>query len=336
MQKVLFGLLIILAAACSSSKTTNYKQAATIGFYNVENLFDTIDNPKTLDEEFTPNSKKKYTSKIYNEKLNHLTKVITAFPEGAPAILGLCEVENKSVVEDLAQKIGANYQVAHIESKDIRGIDNALMYNSSVFKLESQVAIPITFEFDPDLKTRGILHVTGILFDEKVHIFVNHWPSRRGGRVMSNPNRMVAASTLRKAVDKILATDQNANIIIMGDFNDEPFNSSIREALQADSLIACRNGLYNSSHYLKALGLGSYNYKGNWNVLDQIIVSKALLSTKKKDLKMLAPYQAQVVKEEFMLYTTKSGDQIPSRSYGGNNYYGGYSDHLPVYIKVYK
>lgn len=331
--------IVLIAVGIVSCKSTNKSQSETyvnrvVGFYNVENLFDTINDPSINDEEFLPGSEKKYGTARYNEKLAHLAKVIAEFK---PDVLGVCEVENKEVLLDLCSTILKNYtleyKVAHNNSPDKRGIDVAFIYQPQSFTITKLATYSVVLEGEPDFKTRDIVCLTGTLDRDSFHFFANHWPSRSGGQEESEYKRIGTANWLKHWVNQTQKRNPNANIIIMGDFNDEPFNKSIANYLKADSVLTAETKLYNTSYHLVKKGEGTYNYRGNWNVLDQIIVSQNLVNGDKKDGEA-SPPEAQVVKKDFMLYETKSGQKVPSRSYGGPNYYGGYSDHLPTFITL--
>lgn len=323
---LVFVLALVVLFSCKQEKGT-----MTIAFYNVENLFDTADDPIKKDEEFTPEGSKKWDQKRYEKKLDDLAKVLSSIDSiKLPAIIGFCEVENRKVVEDLVQtgKLAkANYKIAHIESPDIRGIDVALAYQNKQFKFVSQEAIPINFEDAPDYKTRDILHVTGELKGEDTHIFVNHWPSRIGGLEQSEPRRTFVASVLKTKVDEILAEDPSANIIIMGDMNDEPDNKSLFETLAAKSP-GTNSELINLMLPLDKENKGTYNYRNNWNMLDNLVVSKSLLDEKGLDV---VGKEGHIFRKEWMEFKNPKGDIYPDRTYGGPNYYGGISDHFPVY-----
>jgi predicted extracellular nuclease len=300
-------------------------------FYNVENLFDTIDDPETRDNEFLPSAKKKWNAKRYQDKLKKLTKVITRIDSVNPIFIGLAEVENRLVVRDLL-KTGrlqqTNYRIAHFDSPDVRGIDVALAFDHSKFQLAKKAAIAIEIEGEPEFKTRDILYVNGFLFDStEVHLFVNHWSSRRGGQEQSEFKRIAAAKTLKGKTDEILAENSNANIIIMGDFNDYPTNTAIIEVLDAGSQNSNQRFVNLLLPY-HLMGAGSYNYKGEWGALDQFIVSRSLLDNQGLTIQN---GQGLIMYDEDFLYTNKDGSKTPNRTYGGNNYYGGYSDHLAIY-----
>lgn len=313
------------------------QQSIRAAFYNVENLFDLEDDPITLDEDFTPAGKQQWTEERYQKKLGQLARVLDAM--GGPAFVGLAEVENRKVLEALAEEAllrESKYEVAHFDSPDLRGIDVGLLYHKKAFKVLEQDAIRISFppENGEPYTSRDILYVKGKLkaSGELLHIFVNHWPSRRGGVEASEPRRLLVAGALKARVDQIFAADSLANILIMGDFNDEPANKSVREVLGALPLGAQAEAraLYNCFAEYQGKKLGSYNYRGNWNMLDQIIVSGALAGKKQK-LRVNAP---AIFSPEWLLYKDERFGPTPNRTYGGPNYYGGFSDHLPVFVDL--
>ena len=311
----------------------------TVASYNVENLFDLEDNPETEDEEFTPASAKAWDLKKYEKKLDDLAAVISAIDQdGLPEIIGLCEVENKKVLEDLTQTRAlrrGHYGMVHYESPDTRGIDNALLYRMQDFRVISSRAIPVNFPIDPTETTRDILYVKGTTREhEPLHFFVNHWSSRYGGEKETEPKRISCALVLRREVDAVLNKDPGAKIIIMGDFNDEPTSRSVFEILMANNKRknAGDRELYNlmyDKHNMQ--GEGSYSYRGRWNMLDQIIVSQSVINS---PVGLHCDYASgHILKKDFMLYLNAETRQyVPNRTYGGPSYYGGISDHLPVYV----
>ncbi len=307
--------------------------------YNVENLFDTVNNPSFADEEFTPGGTKNWTYERYDKKLDDISRVILSIPEKEmPAIIGLAEVENRSVLEALADNRGirkSKYGIIHEEGSDPRGIECAMLYRPDLFKYKSHEYIPVEDPVDPETPYREILHVKGNGPDgTSLHVFMNHWKSRSGGTRETEKQRMFAAITLRKQLDLLLSKESDFKVIIMGDFNDEPTNRSITNGLSASGK---RKNIHLGDHYnlfydLHNLhGKGTYSFKGQWNMLDQIIVSYNLLNQKKG---LTTTYQGGfILKEEWMLYESeKYGDKFPSATYGGPEYFGGPSDHLPVYV----
>ena len=289
-------------------------------FYNVENLFDTIDNPNTRDNEFLPKSEKKWDTYRYNYKLNQLDKVFSEIikkenENRLPDIIGLCEVENKLVIDDLLKTEtfkNHTYKIIHKQSPDGRGIDCALLVDEKFEVLNSDF-IKINNPIE-SRATRDIVFGKLKFKNQIINVFVNHWPSRWGGQEASNHKRVFVAEVLRKYIDNnTLESDFN---LIMGDFNDYPTNESLAEVLVKDDLV----NLMSKSN---VSGRGSYNYRGNWDWLDQIIVSQ-------DDFKLIS---FGAFEDDFMMYTNKKGEVYPNRSFGGNNWYAGFSDHLPVFLR---
>ena len=336
MRFLLFPLILLVA--CTAPRTAVEADALPetlrVAFYNVENLFDTVDDPLTLDEEFTPQGKKQYTEARYAEKLDRLGEVIQRMDY--PAIVGVSEVENRAVLEALTKTDrlrAVPYRIEHFDSPDVRGIDVGLLYRSDQFEPTGAQALPINFPASivEDYTTRDVLIVSGKLAGEPVHVLVNHWPSRRGGLAASEPKRTYVAAQVRRAVDSISLVRPDAQFIIMGDFNDEPDNRSVMSTLGAQLTREGKmeNVLFNTVAEQDKQGEGSYNYRGNWNMLDQIILSGNFL-----DDKGLQYLRSEVFQHESLLFDHPKNGLMPNRSYGGPNYYGGYSDHLPVFIEL--
>jgi exonuclease III len=308
--------------------------------YNVENLFDTINAPGFDDGEFTPRGSKAWNSERYNKKIASLAKVISSVgDDNFPDIVGLQEVENRKVLEDLVSSSPlkkAGYGIIHAESPDKRGIDVALLYRKETFQYEGFVKIPVAFPFDSSETTRDILYVYGKAPDGmQLHFFVNHWTSRIGGEKETEPKRMYCAVALRRNLDLLLSRDSKARIVIMGDFNDDPTNKSLMNILMAsDKRKNISVGeFYNLMYEKNNLGTeGTYNYHGVWYMPDQIIVSQNLLNVKSG---LGCTYDSgKIFKADWMLYKSNSGEMLPDRTYGGEQYYGGFSDHLPVYLRL--
>ncbi len=335
-------LLLITLNACSQSKSDYHELSLpkkitsfSVGFYNVENLFDTIDDPEIIDEEYLPSAEKEWNSVRYNHKLQNLSKVISSEnKKQLPLFIGLCEIENETVLRDLINQPNlkkGDYEYIHYDSPDQRGIDVGLIYQKKYAVVKNSKKISVSL---PEGKpTRDILMVELVLYNnESIYVFVNHWPSRRGGEQESEINRITAAKTLKKEVDSILEKNSSANIIIMGDFNDSPFNNSILSYLKADTTVS-ENQLFNVSYSLAKNKVGTHNYQGEWAMLDQIIISQNMLSNNSK-LRLKEP-QVHILNYEWMMYEhPKYKDLRPNRTYSGNTYHGGYSDHLPVFIKL--
>lgn len=335
---ILLSLLVTAVLFSCSSKKEQSKVVendfARILFYNVENLFDTLDAEGKSDAEYTPESDKLWNTERYNDKLSQLSKVIAAADTGYfPEILAFAEIENRQVVEDLvATELLASqaYTVIHRESPDQRGIDCAIAHTDAY---EPIVNNYILIDLPGDrTHTRDILYSKGVLYDDTIHVFVNHWPSRYGGKKKSDPKRAFTAQILRNTIDSLQQADNSPNIIIMGDFNDYPADSSLSQVLEAAKTLGNDSQeLINLAWKSDEAGIGSYNYRGHWGTLDQFIVSANLFSNKKLTVD---EQSYQIVRKEWMMYTNDKGEVYPARSYGGKNYYGGYSDHLAIMLKM--
>ncbi|NOX86200.1 MAG: hypothetical protein GXO86_09595 [Chlorobi bacterium] len=341
MNKKTNNLVLLLAALILALTLNSCKQkpVQTFGFafYNVENLFDTIDDPHVRDNEFLPDSKLGWDTKKYEHKLDNLVKVMSSIDSsGFPALFGLCEVENINVLHDLVnhnELKNAGYSIIHKDSPDERGIDVALLYQKDVYTPVVTRFIRLTFPSDPNNGTRDILYSKGVVAGkDTLHLFINHWVSRWGGQEKTEPFRKFTGNLLKKITDSILAVRPDANIIIAGDLNDNPDDVSISQNLDAKPVEnpLKKKTLYNLGYNEYKAGEGSLYYRG-WDMFDQIIVSTSLLSGKNKVM-VNSPEQT-VIKHDWMLYHPKKGPARPNRT-AAKNYYGGYSDHLPVYIGI--
>ncbi|GHT61014.1 endonuclease [Bacteroidia bacterium] len=306
-------------------------------FYNVENLFDTVDNPHKNDNEFLPDGQRHWSQKRYYTKINNLAKVISSAGEwGSPAMIGMCEVENEKVIRDLIRNSPlkkTDYRFVVTNSPDQRGINVALLYQRDQFKYLEHHAYTIRFPYNKHKATRDILHVTGqVISRDTVDVFVCHFPSRRGGENESESDRVYTASILKSKTDSLMRIRKNACIIIMGDFNDESSNKSISLTLNAlpVSQKPETKKLYNLfQHFEKKTG--SYKYKNQWNLLDQMIVSGNLIAGD-GSFKVL-PYTATIFSRNFMLTEDKTyGGKRPKKTFSGMKYEDGYSDHLPIFV----
>ncbi len=342
-------LLSILSAALLpflvfGQKGDDYKVAA-IGFYNLENLFDTIDSPTTNDIDFTPGGRLLWNTEKYVSKEGNMAKVISLLgtelnPDGL-AILGVAEVENRKVLEDLvAQPALAprNYKIVHYDSPDERGIDCGLLYNPKYFTVLGSKAVPVSLKGPKDTVpdfTRDILYVAGRFDGEPLHVMVCHWPSRRGGEKASEWARMAAATRCREVADSIRQVNPEAKIVIMGDLNDDPINKSLTDGLRSRGNVDdVKSGdVYNLmySHYKD--GDGTLAYRDAWNLFDQIMVTKPLVNKKSGGWQV---YKSMVFKEPWLLQTEGAFRGYPFRTYVGDIFINGYSDHLPVYFYLLK
>jgi predicted extracellular nuclease len=332
---IAFTIIGILTSCMLSKNIATSDNQLSVAFYNVENLFDTIDDPHTNDNEFLPTSKKAWNTEKLRLKMQKLDSVIHFMtPTGAPDILGVCEVENKQVCIDWQnQGLLKNYTLVHRESPDHRGIDVALFYNPQKLELMQATWFELIQDNQAKSSTREILYAKLLASNDTLHVFVNHWPSRMGGEMKSRPKRLKAASLIKSKVDSIQTVLPNAKIIITGDFNDYPTDISIANVLQADSLINGKSSLFNMSYKTHKTEVGSYNYRGYWGCLDQMIVSKSLVGAKKGYSTNANSYT--IVREDFMLNYNKKGKATPKRTYQGQKYIGGFSDHLPVVVTFF-
>ncbi len=338
LKKFKLHLLVILISLTFLQAQAQEGQF-TVMFYNVENLFDTIDAPDYEDEEFTPAGPKKWDYERYEKKLDDIAKVILSVPEKeSPAIIGFAEVENQAVLEDLANRKGLkkkDYRAIVIDTDDPRGIDCGLMYRADLFKLKSQEMIPVEDLSGEEYPLRGILHISGTAPDGKmIHLYINHWKSRRGGVAETENLRIYAGIALRREVDRLLASENDPRVIIMGDFNDEPTNKSLYDVLHAGNKRKNinTNDLYNLFYDIHNMDLGgSYSYRGEWQTYDQIVISYSLLNQANG---LSANFDSGVIlKQDWMLYFDERNNvHVPNRTYGGDNYYGGISDHFPIYV----
>jgi len=296
------------------------QKTATVLFYNVENLFDTVDSKGVLDEEYLPNSAKNWNTEKYFKKINRITQVMNEFDN--IAFMGICEIENRSVVNDIIKAQDKNLKIVHFESADARGIDVALMYNKKLFCLKKKGFLRFTLTVNEESKaTRDILWTKFKQGESSVYVLVNHWPSRSGGEIESEPNRLLAAVTAKKFIDNILAEDPNAKIIFMGDLNDYPTNNSVK---LIDEKLAPM--ITKSSGRLG----GSYSYRGEYDVLDHIMVSPGMLTN--SGLHIVK--DSGKINEFPYLLTTYKDNIVPFRTFARDEYLDGYSDHLPVSVTI--
>lgn len=338
------GLAAIIALAGISQVADAQKtgtQVSGIAFYNLENLFDTIpNNPLGRDVEFTPSGSRQWNSQKYWEKINNLGRAISNFttnvtPNG-PAIIGVSEIENRSVLEDLvANEHLAKWglKVVHHDSPDKRGVDVGLLYNPKQFHVENVTNHTLT---EIGFATRDQMCVVGSLRGQRIAVIVNHWPSRLGGQEQSSPNREAAARLCLAISDSLWRIDPNIGVIIMGDLNDDPHDKSCREVLGAKPKIkdAAEHGFYNPFWALLDKGIGTLAYKSSWNLFDQIIVSGNLCEAgpMKDDNSKWHFWRAQVWNLDFLKDTEGSRQGYPLRTYASGSYLHGYSDHFPTEI----
>lgn len=319
---------------------TGQSQQIAIGFYNLENLFDTHDDPQIQDEEFTPHGEKNWTPDKYQDKLSRLARVLQSIQhelkEIPLAVLGVCEIENQKVLEDLVRhpSLKNKYlKIVHRDSRDFRGIDVALLYRSEYFQVLHVKAYPVHLPPDGDRQriTRDILLVKGLLKNQLMFFTVNHWPSRRGGEVLTTPFRNEAARINKHIADSIRLTHPDAGVIVMGDLNDNPDDHSIKKTLSAKPEIEklIESDFYNPffENYRKGEGTGAFDDR--WGLFDQIIISENL--AKKHPTSQWQYRSNRIFRKSFMLERDGHYKNYPKRTFSGNVYNYGYSDHFPVY-----
>ena len=340
---IIFFLFVFTITWAQEEKTYN---VITIAFYNLENLFDFKDDPLTFDDARTPNGKDHWTEEDYRAKVKNMAEVISEIgkdlTQTPPTIVGVCEIENRQVLEDITnEKVLARneYGIIHFDSPDRRGIDVGLLYQKKMFTPTNYKAYPLYIYDNNDVSkrvyTRDQLLVSGILDGEKIHIIVNHWPSRSGGEFRSRYKRIKAAELNKRLIDSIFSEDPYAKIINMGDLNDDPINTSIKEVLntKADRDKLKIKDLFNPMEKMYKSGLGSLAWRDAWNLFDQTILSSELL---KKDYSSYRYYKAGIFNKLFLTNSSGQYKGYPYRSFDKGAFTGGYSDHYPVYVHLIK
>jgi hypothetical protein len=335
---ILLTLFFFLATTRYVIAQETKVKVACIGFYNLENLFDTINDPNIDDEEFLPDAANHWNSEKYKTKLQHLAQVISQIGDevvkGGPVIMGFSEIENRQVVQDLIDTPPLKergYKIVHYDSPDKRGVDVGFIYQAKYFTVTGSKTHALKMPDIPDFYTRDILEVSGKLDNDPIYILVNHWPSRSGGQKESAPKRNAAADLCLSAVQDIYKESPDAKIIIMGDLNDDPADESLMKHLKIKTKTenVKKGDLFDPMWQMYRDGIGSLAYRDSWNLFDQIIVSSALLE---KTNSGYLYYKAKVFNKSFVLQKDGAYSGYPLRTYAGGVYQGGYSDHLPVYI----
>ena len=346
MRNYILGLLLAIISLNTVAQEKRNFKIHTIAFYNVENLFDTI-NDINKNDEASPIMEIKFNrSEIYKKKVKNMASVIADIGSDlvnkSPSIVGLSEVENRNVIEDLLNNkhlLNKNYDIVHYDSPDERGIDVGLIYNKDVFKVNSTKSHELIIYDNNSSKrnyTRDQLVVSGLLDNELIHIIVNHWPSRSGGEERSRAGRMAAAELNKKIIDSLQNKYKNAKIITMGDFNDDPHDDSMKKILNAKKHIedVKTNGIYNPMEViLSDQGIGSNAYRDVWQLFDQILVTEPFLNKKYDSYQF---YKAGIFNKSYLINKAGRYKGYPFRSFSWGSFTGGYSDHLPPYIYLIK
>jgi hypothetical protein len=344
MRYYFFIALLFLCAQNVFAQKKNY-QVAAVAFYNFENLFDTTDDPKNMgDDEFLPTGPYHYSTKIYGEKLHNLATAIQQLgtdvtPDG-PAIIGTAEIENDQVLIDLVAQPeikNRGYKFVHYDCADSRGIDVAMLYNPKYFQVTStkSLLVNISESGEKGGHTRDVLWVQGILVGDSVNVFVNHWPSRRGGEAATAPLRAIAAGVSKKIIDSMFKANPNTKVLLMGDLNDDPTDASVAKVLEAkgEKKEVMKGGLYNPFVTFYKQGIGTLGYNDSWSLFDQIMMSETILNGQGKNWRF---YRAEVFNKEFLKNKFGQFKGYPHRSFDGTTWLNGFSDHFPTIIYLVK
>lgn len=330
---------ILIFFLFSFIQTQGQQTSYSVLFYNTENLFDWKNDPHTNDDEFTPEGDRHWTFSRFQTKIQNISKaLIGAAGWDTPIVIGICEVENKFILEQLINNTSLKsneFGIIHKESPDPRGIDVALLFNKEKFDPLSYEYYPLIDEDGSIRRTREILYASGVIEEDTIHFFLNHWPSRYSGILETKPWRNKAASILKQKTDSILKVNPEAKIVIMGDFNDQPEDESIRIILKAREITGEINygELYNLSHAWINAETGTLKYQSQWFVFDQIIVSGALINATSG---LYAETNwANIFSSDFLMEEDEThGGLKPYRTYSGYRYNGGFADHLPIKLKI--
>lgn len=342
MKTVRFILFVTVLSWNVAAQNPSDRGDYRMMFYNVENLFDAQNDSTTLDDDFTPEGRMHWSFGKYKKKINRIAQVIMAVGGWeVPEIVGLCEVENRYVLEGITRYSMLsrfNYKIVHFESPDRRGIDVAMLYQADKFKPLHTEALHVYLDETDKDTTRDILYVKGVTqTSDTLHVFVNHWPSKYGGALETIPKRNKAAKTLRAKTDSLLQEDSLAKIIIMGDLNTEADRIPVRKTLGAkitwDNFD--KTGLYNlSAQWNKISGYGSHKFHGVWSTIDHLIISKGMVNG--RGILFTSSKDAHIYSAQFLMEEDKEGGAKPFRTSIGMKYNDGFSDHLPVYLDLWR
>ncbi|NNE28968.1 MAG: endonuclease/exonuclease/phosphatase family protein [Saprospiraceae bacterium] len=341
---ILFLLIISCGTPALTQETKQQYKIGCLAFWNFENLFDLEDDPTINDDDFTPEGSLRWTAEKYAEKMGHLADVISEIgtelnPDGA-ALLGVSEIENRKVLEDLVKEkkiLARDYKIVHFDSPDRRGIDVGLLYQEKYFKPHRSTIIPFDLikENGDTVFTRDILMVQGMFDGEDLTVLVNHWPSRRGGEAASRYLREHSASHCKRIIDSLEQQNPAAKIVIMGDLNDDPVSSSLKNILKArgKSHKVKEGETFNPMFSYFKKGIGTTAWRDAWSLFDQIVLSRGFIS---KDNKGYQFYQARIHNPRYLVQKTGRYQGYPFRTFAGGSYVGGYSDHYAVYAYLVK
>ena len=341
-KTVLMLCMALFTVATLSAQDKPY----SVVFYNLENLFDIYDDPETHDDEFTPQGVKQWNQTRYEKKLWNMERVlfdIAAQQKEYPIVIGVSEIENRSVLEDLISQPklkGANYRICHYDSPDARGVDVAFLYRADVFKLEGSDNIKLHVEGLPNFRTRDLVVMWGTIDEEPFYFLVSHWPSRLGGKEASQFKRDACATQIREIKDSLLRENPATKVIVMGDFNDDATDDSIVEVMGAKGKVKELEpgDFFNPYNEMLRAGLGTLAYQDEWNLFDNICVTENLVNAESGKLRILKgkKYYGNIFTRPYMLQLEGQYKNYPLRTFVSNNFQDGYSDHFPVYIYIGK
>ena len=334
----LFAFIILSHSFNASAQDEKQFEPILVGFYNLENLFDTIQDTTKFDTEFIPDGKNLWNSEKYKHKISQMSKVIADIgldysPDGV-AVLGISEIENRHVIEDLTMSVqlkDKGYDIVHYNSPDRRGVDVGLMYQTKYFSVTNSASYRLYIDGWDNFASRDQLVVSGRLLGEEMHFIVNHWPSRRGGEKKSRPLRNAAAELSRHIVDSLLTLNPEAKIIVMGDLNDNPNNQSVKEIMRAkgDQEKLEEGDFFNPMYKMYKKGIGSNAWRDTWSLFDQILLSQGFLGNDYATFKL---YKTHVFNKGYLQQKDGRYKGYPSRTFAGGTWQAGYSDHFPVYV----
>ena len=343
MKKLLLSLCLVGAMLVAFAQKP-YK----VVFYNLENLFDTINDPNKNDEEYLPEGARKWTTYRYNQKQTNMSRVlfdIAAEDRNFPTVIGVSEIENRLVLEDLLATpkfAKTNYRIVHYDSPDRRGVDCAFFYRPDQFLLEGSEAHKISFPGQPNFLTRDLVAMWGKIEGEPFYFIVSHWPSRLGGKERSQHSRDFVAAKCKHICDSVRTANPNTKVVIMGDFNDDATDASVVDVLGAKGNMKKleQNDMYNPFYAMLKAGYGTLAYRDAWNLFDNIVVSENLATGSTGELKIQkkegAKFYGNIFIAPYMVQKEGQYKNYPLRSFVGSNFQNGFSDHFPVYIYIAK
>ena len=334
--------MALFAVATLSAQDKPY----SVVFYNLENLFDIYNDPETHDDEFTPQGVKQWNDTRYQKKLTNMERVlfdVAAQQKEYPIVIGVSEIENRSVLEDLISQPklkGANYRICHYDSPDARGVDVAFLYRPDVFKIQGSDNIKLHVEGLPNFRTRDLVVMWGTIENEPFYFLVSHWPSRLGGKEASQFKRDACAKQIREIKDSLLRENPATKVIVMGDFNDDATDDSIVEVMGAKGKVKEleEGDFFNPYNEMLRAGLGTLAYQDEWNLFDNICVTENLVNAERGTLRIIKgkKFYGNIFTRPYMLQLEGQYKNYPLRTFVTNNFQNGFSDHFPVYIYIGK